>query len=215
MGRFRRMTEKENGNVIIEASFVMTIAVVMVAVLISLAFVVYEQTLLEATANAAASKVANVYSSTARDPEIGYVSDVNFCKTNLYRYLSDFFSSNMSNASTRKGQWFSLYSIKKNRLIMDDPKSVDVEVVGRNGSMLLNQVVVRIKSEYAIPLTLVWGGNNKTTFSVEGRATCIDLLEYFDTVSMIEDDVIKKLDKFTERFTKIINTVDGFSWIWE
>ena len=51
------------------------------------------------------------------------------------------------------------------------------------------------------------------TFTVTGRSNCIDLLDYFDTVMMVEDDFIKKLDKFTERFTKFINTFDFSSLV--
>lgn len=204
----------ESANAVIEASFVMSIAVVMIAVLINLGFILYEHTLLESTANKTASNIANVYSSICRDPEIGYVNDSNFYKTNLYRYVSNFFTSSLDDSSVRKGNWYALYTIKKNNMIKQSDKSeVNVEVKRRNGSILINQVVVNIQCEYAIPLTRIWGGNNKMTFSATGRANCIDLLDYFDTVMMVEDDVIKKLDKFTSTFTKFVNTFDFSSLV--
>ena len=95
----------------------------------------------------------------------------------------------------------------------DEPKNINIDVEGRKGTILLNQVIVTIKSEYSVPLSQIWGGNNKMTFTVTGRSNCIDLLDYFDTVMMVEDDFIKKLDKFTERFTKFINTFDFSSLV--
>ncbi|WP_316608191.1 hypothetical protein [uncultured Ruminococcus sp.] len=203
----------EGANVVIEASFVMSIAVVMIAVLINLGFITYEHSLLQATANKTASNIANVYSSICRDPEFGYVNDSNFYKTNLYRYVTNFFTSSSDDRASRKGAWYSLYNIKRNKMMKDEPKNINIDVEGRKGTILLNQVIVTIKSEYSVPLSQIWGGNNKMTFTVTGRSNCIDLLDYFDTVMMVEDDFIKKLDKFTERFTKFINTFDFSSLV--
>lgn len=210
---FKDNFKDENANVVIEASFVMSITVVMVAVLISLGFILYEHTLLESTANKTSSSIANVYSSICRDPEFGYANNTNFYKTNLYRYVTNFFTSSLDDTSIRKANWFALYHIKKHRMIKNENPSVSVDIKNRNGSILLNQVVVTIKSDYAIPLTSIWGGNNKMTFSATSRSNCIDLLDYFDTVMMVEDDVIKKLDKFTETFTKFVNTLDFSSLV--
>lgn len=209
----KKMHEQDSGNLVIEASFVLTITVVMIAVLINLGFMLYEQNLLEATAHETATEIANVYSSLCRDPEIGYVNDSNFYKTNLYRYVTNYFNSTQDNKAIRKGQWFALYKIRKGNLIEDEPKNIKVDIERRANSMLMNQVVVTITSEYEIPLTRLWGGKNKMVFTANARANCIDLLDYFGTVSMIEDDIIKKLDKFTERFTKFINTFDFSSLV--
>lgn len=191
----------------------MSITVVMIAVLINLGFILYEHTLLDATATETASNIANVYSSICRDPDIGYVNDSNFYKTNLYRYVTNFFNSGQDDKAVKKGQWFALYKIKKGRLIKDEPKSIQVEVKRRPGTLLLNQVVVTIKSNYSIPFTKIWGGDNKMTYTATARANCIDLLDYFNTVSMTEDAVIKKLDKFTGTFTKFINAFDFSSLV--
>ena len=200
----------EKGNVVIEASFVLTITVVMIVVLINLGFIIYEQTLLETTANETAIKIANVYSSLCRDPEVGYVNDSNFYKTNLYRYI---FSENQDDKAVKKGEWFALYRIKKGDLIKDEPTNVEVDIEKRPGSMLQNQIVVTITSEYKLPLTRLWGGNNKMVFTAKAKANCIDLLDYLGTVSMFKDDVVKMLDKFTERFTKFINTFEFSSLV--
>mgnify|MGYP003304483977 CR=1 FL=1 len=131
----------------------------------------------------------------------------NFYKTNLYRYVTNFFTSSQDDKARHKGEWFAKYKIEKSNMIKDEPK-VYVDVRRRPGSLLVNQVVVTITSKYEIPLTRVWGGNNKMVFTAIGKANCIDLLDYMGTVSMVEDDFIKKLDKFTEKFTKFVNTFD-------
>lgn len=209
----QKLHKEKSGNLVIEASFVLTFTLVMIVVLINLGFILYEQTLIDATAQETATEIANVYSSLCRDPEIGFVNDSNFYKTNLYRYVTNFFSSSQDNKAIQKGKWFALYKIKKGNLIKDEPKDIVVDIQKRPGTLLVNQVVVTITSEYEIPLTKIWGGNNTMLFTATAKANCIDLLDYFGTVSMVEDDIIKKLDKFTERFTKFINAFDFSSLV--
>lgn len=213
LSRWMKQSKDQDGNVIIEASFVMTFAVVLIAVLINIGLILYEQTLLEATANDTAAKVANVYASLCREPEFGYVSDSNFYKMNLYRYLKNFFNSSLDSVSENRGVWYSLYRVKKYKLMKDSQPNFVVDVKGRKGSILLNQVEVSVESRFQIPLTAIWGGDNETVFRAVARANCIDLLDYFDTVMMIEDDIIKKLDSFTETFTRLVEVLDFSSLV--
>lgn len=197
---------KEQGNVIIEASIVMTIAVVMVAVLINLGIMMYNRNLMNTVATEAAVNIANVYSSTYRDPFYGYMDDSEFYKTNLYRYVS--ILSFHDATAERKATWFSLYSLKKHSITEIENPKVDVEVIQKPGSLARHQIVVRIEAKYEMPLTAIWGGDNKATYIAEGKADCIDLLDYFNTVGMVKEDVLSKVDKLLEHFTKFIKMFD-------
>lgn len=199
----------ESGNVVIEASIVMTIAVVMVAVLLNLGILLYNRNLMETMAMQAATDVANVYSTTFRDPMYGYIDDSEFFKKNLYRHIADVFTSSHENATERKTEWFALYSLKKNEVSrIKDLTVVDVDVVRKPGTVLQRQVVIKLKGTFDAPLTAIWGGNNKATYIVEGRADCIDLLDYFSSVSTMKDCVLSKVDKFTKDISKIIGIFD-------
>ena len=198
----------ENGNVVIEASIVMTIAIVMVAVLINLGIMIYNKSLMDSVANEVAVDVANVYASTYREPIYGYIDDCEFYKTDLYRYVSNFFTSSHDKSSERKVQWLSFYRLKKNSLSkIEDPK-VEMEVIKKPGTIIRHQIVVKITAKYEMPLTAIWGGDNKVVYVAEGRADCIDLLDYFNTIGMVKETALSKLDDFLEHFINFINIFD-------
>lgn len=200
--------KKEDGNVIIEASIVLTIAVVMVVVLINLGIVLYNRNLMDTVAADAAVSVANVYASTYRDPMYGYMDSSEFYKTNLYRYVKNFFNSSLDNSAERKATWYSLYSLKKKTFSeIKDPK-VEVEVVTKPGTLIQHQVVVRIEAELKIPATAIWGGKNKTTYVAEGRADCVDMLDYFNTIATVKSSVMSKIEKFLDHFNKFRKIFD-------
>ena len=200
--------QNEKGNVIIEASIVMTIAVVMVAVLINLGIMLYNRNLMDSVATETAINVANVYSSTYRDPLYGYMDDSEFYKTELYRYVSNFVFSSQDESAERKATWFTLYSLKKRSLSeIKDPK-VEVEVIHKPGTIIQHQMVVKIEAKYEMPLTAIWGGDNKTTYVAEGRADCIDLLDYFNTVGTVKEIVLSKVDNFLDHLIKFIKIFD-------
>lgn len=198
----------EKGNVIIEASIVMTIVVVMVAVLINLGIMLYNRNLMDSVATEAAINVANVYSSTYRDPLYGYMDDSEFYKIELYRYVSNFVFFSQDDSAQRKATWFTLYSLKKRSLSEIESPKVEVKVVRKQGTIIQHQIIVRIEAKYEMPLTAIWGGDNKTSYVAEGRADCLDLLDYFNTIGTVKETVLSKLDKFLDHFIKFINIFD-------
>lgn len=198
----------ETGNVVIEASIVMTIAVVMIAVLINLGIMLYNRNLMETVATNVAFDVANVYSSTYRDPMYGYMDDGEFYKTELYRNLANVFTSSHDETAERKATWYALYSLKKHEMSEIQDVDIDVRIDTKPGTMIRRQVVVTIKARFEAPFTAVWGGNNEVTYTVEGRADCIDLLDYFNTVGTVKDTVLSKLDKLLENINKVIGIFD-------
>lgn len=194
----------ENGNVVIEASIVVTIAVVMVVVMINLGLMIYQQSLIDAVAKETAVSVANVYACTYRDPIYGYIDDSEFYKTDLYRYVKNVFTGSHTTASQRKGEWYGLYKLKTGSLMKDDSPDVSVVVDRKPGTLIQHQVVVTIETEYEMPLTAIWGGNNKATYKTVAKADCIDLLDYFNTIGAVNENVVSKIDDFTKRFNKYI-----------
>ena len=62
------MIKNEKGEVVVEASIVLTITVVFITVLIYLGFYIYQYTNMQVVANEAATNVAQVYSSEYKDP---------------------------------------------------------------------------------------------------------------------------------------------------
>ena len=198
----------EGGNVVIEASIVMTIAVVMVAVLINLGIMLYNRNLMQTVAEDAAVDVANIYSSTYRDPIYGYIDNSDFCKTQLYRYVTNAITSSHDEVVEQKATWYAMYSLKKHEISEIKDPQVNVRVVKKPGTIIQHQVVVTIEAEYDMPLTAIWGGSNRATYIVEGRADCVDLLDYFNTIGTVKETAVSKLDEFLEKITKIKDFFD-------
>ena len=200
--------DSESGNVIIEASIVMTIAVVMVAVLINLGFMTYQQSLLDSVAKEAATNVANVYTGAYRDPMYGYIDASEFYKTELYRYIENFFNSSLDDAAGRKAEWYALYRLKSAQIVEFQAVDVNAWVEQKPGTVLQHQVVVTITAKFEMPLTAIFGGDHRATYVATGRADCLDLLDYFNTVGMLNDAILGKLDDFMKSFNKIVKIFD-------
>ena len=198
----------EKGNVVIEASIVMTITVVMIAVLINLGIKLYNRNLMEAVAADTAVNLANVYSSTYRDPIYGYMDDSEFHKTELYRHVANALTASYDEKVERKGTWFYQYSLKKNSITKLDASNVEVDIVHKPGTLMQRQILVKLTVKEEAPLAAIWGGNNTATYTVEGRADCVDLLDYFNTIGTVKDCITSKLDKLVGTLTDIIEMFD-------
>ena len=209
----------EQGNVMIEASIVMTIAVVMVAVLISLGLMLYQKSLMQTVATETAVDIANVYGLSYRDPVYGYIDDSEFYNTNLYRYLGNLLTDNHDEANERKGTWYGLYRLKKGELARFSEPKVFVEIIQKPGTIIQHQVVVTITAQFDMPLTTIWNGDNSATYMVTGRADCVDLLDYFNTVGTVESIIFEKVDDFVEPVSGAVEFIDkmvgGIKKIWQ
>lgn len=200
MRRFKR----DEGNLIIEASFIVTLSVVFVAIMINIGFVVYEKMLMDAVATEAATGAAQVYASTYRDPIYGYIDDAEFYKTDLYRYTSNMFTDKLETSGVRKAKWLAIYSLKTGQLMKSNEPEVNAWIENKQGTILQHQVVVTITEKFDMPLAEVLGANFEISYTATGRADCIDLLDYFNTVSMINTEIGSLLDKFTAHINKFI-----------
>lgn len=198
----------ERGNVVIEASITMTIAVVMVAVLIQLGLFMYQKNLMDTVATETAVRVANVYGLTYRDPIYGYIDKSEFYNTDLYRYVANMFTSSHDETVERKATWYSLYRLKKGELTKFENLKVNVEVIQKPETLIQHQIVVTIETDIQIPLTSIWGGDNSRTYVAVGKADCIDLLDYFNTVGTVKDTVMDKVDKFFDHLSKFLSIFD-------
>lgn len=195
--------KKENGNVVIEASIVLTLTVVMIAVLINLGFMLYQKNFLNTVAEESAVNAANVYASTYRDPIYGYMDDSEFYKTDLYRYVTNIVTSSQDRAGERKAEWYSLYRLKKGEIAKFKEPKVRVQVIQKPGTIIQRQMVVEIEAEFEMPFTAIWGGDNKATYTAVGKAECVDLLDYFNAVGTVNETLVSKLDKLLSHFIKL------------
>lgn len=200
------MIKNEKGEVIVEASIVLTITIVFITVLIYLGFYIYQYTNLQVVANHTASNVAQVYASEYKDPIYGYISESEFYKTDLYRNLTNIFTKTLDETNKKKAEWFSKYSLKKTSMIKTAEPDVYVSVEQKPGKIIQKQIVVTIKQEMSLPLSAFWGSKSMSMVTVVGKADCLDLLEYFNMV-----DTVKGIYEEVDDNFKIIDAIG--KWI--
>jgi hypothetical protein len=207
------MNKNESGNIIIEASIVMTIAGVFILVLINLGMILYQRVLVDTVANDAATQVAHVYALTYRDPFYGYIDESEFYKTELYRYVTNVFTKDLDEKNSRKAEWYGLYRLKKGEVWKGTNPRVKAEIIRKPGTLIQHQVVVTVEATYKIPFTIFWGGENSAEYKAIGKADCIDLLDYFNTVDIVNDfaeDHTKELE-FVRKIKKFIDFYDKWN----
>lgn len=64
----KRLLKREKGEVMVEASLVMTVVIVVIVTLAYLGLIMYHQTLITSTANQTASNIAQVTATAERTP---------------------------------------------------------------------------------------------------------------------------------------------------
>lgn len=210
------MIKDEKGQVVVEASIVLTITVVFITVLIYLGFFIYQYTNLQIVANETATNVAQVYATEYKDPIYGYVSEAEFYKTDLYRNLTNVFTKSLDKTNSRKAEWLSKYRLKKSSMLDFPDPEITVDVVRKPGKLIQKQIEITISQKMNLPFSAVWGSNSSATVVVKGRADCLDLLEYFnmvDTAKSVYDifgidkatALIPKVDKWVKSFNKLFS----------
>ena len=66
-------SKRESGEVVVEASIVVTLVMIIITIMMYVGMILYQQTLVSVMANQTASNIAQVYSNNLKDPFSGYV----------------------------------------------------------------------------------------------------------------------------------------------
>lgn len=176
--------KSENGEVVVEASIVVTIVVIFISVMLYIGMILYQQSLVSMMANQTASNIAQVYSNSLRDPFTGYVDVDKVYQSVTYSNLKD---DAYMDVIKQKADVFSKYRLKSSRMLANESLSVDVQIVKKPNELLKNQIVVTIRDKYDIPFVGFFGTDGLVEFGASGRADCVDILEYINGVEAISD----------------------------
>lgn len=175
--------KNEKGEVVVEASIIVTLVVVLITLMLYVGMVLYQKTLITVMANQTASNIAQVYSNNLKDPFTGYVDPDKVYQSITYSNLkTDAYMDVLNQKANVLGQ----YRLKSSRILATGTTSVDVDIVKKPNELLKSQIVVTIHDQYDIPLVGMFGVNNGLVkFSATGRADCVDVLEYINGVEAI------------------------------
>ena len=174
--------KNENGEVVVEASIVVTLVVIIITAMLYTGMILYQQTLVSVMANQTASNIAQVYGNNLKDPFTGYVDSDSVYQSITYSNMK---TDAYMNVIEQKANVFARYRLKSSRILATGNTSVEVDIVKKPNELLKSQVVVTIHDRYDIPLVAMFGANNIVEFASSGRADCVDILEYINGVEAV------------------------------
>lgn len=175
---------RESGEVVVEASIVVTIVVIFISVFLYIGMILYQQSLVSIMANQTASNIAQVYSNSIKDPFTGYVDSDSVYQSITYGSMKN---DAYVDVLTQKANTLAYYRLKSSRILTNGNPNVQVDIVKKSNELLKSQIVVTIRDKYQLPLVSFFGVDNELEFSAAGRADCVDILEYLNGVEAIGD----------------------------
>lgn len=176
--------KNDSGEIVVEASIVVSIVVIFISIMFYFGMILYQNTLSSVMANQTAKSISQVYSNTIKDPFTGYVD--------ADKVYQDITYTNMKNDAhidylQQKANLYAKYRLKSSSILPAKTSSVEVEIVKKPNELLKSQIVVTIKDTYDVPLSGLFGVNNGLSFTVTGRADCVDILDYINGVDAVGD----------------------------
>lgn len=177
-------TKNERGEVVVEASIVVTLVMIIITIMLYVGMILYQQTLVSVVANQTAANIAQVYSNNIKDPFTGYIEPEKVYQSVTYSNMK---TDAYMDVIEQKANVFAQYRLKSSRILKNGNTSVEVEIVKKTNELLKSQVVVTVHDTYDVPLVGFFGTKSLVEFSATGRADCVDILEYINGVPAIGD----------------------------
>ncbi|MBQ2943213.1 MAG: InlB B-repeat-containing protein [Ruminococcus sp.] len=178
--------KRENGEVVVEATIVVTIVMIFMTIMLYLGMVMYQKTLVTIIANQTASNLAQLYSNNSKDTFTGYIdADKVYQPINYEDLKTDAYLDVIK----QKAEVFSQYRLKSAKILASEATSVDVQIVSKHNDIMKCQIVVNIRDKYDVPLVgfFAKGAGSVFEFAASGRADCVDILEYLNGVQAISN----------------------------
>lgn len=201
----RRMKE-ENGMVMIEAVYVVIIAIVMIFFLLNVGFVYYNRMVVTAIADEAAVSIANNYGYTWKEPFYSYMGENAFRGIDPYRHMNE---TKLKKSVEAKGRWYTSYLLsdlewsKEERTDFDD-----VTVAYGDNEMGMKTVTVTIEKNYPVfsfAPSVFWKLERDYEVEATGVAVCYDPVYRMNTTAFVSE-MEKKIVSGTAT-GKIVNSL--------
>lgn len=201
--------DRERGEVVVEASIVVTLVTILITIMLYLGMVLYQKTIVTVMANHTASNLAQVYSNNLKDPFTGYIAPEKVYQSVTYSNMK---TDAYLDVIEQKANIFAQYRLKSSSILPKESTTVEVDIVKKPNEILKSQIVVTIKEKMNIPLVGFFGVDGKIEYSASGRADCIDILEYLNGVEAVGDPDNPAVPVLPEDDTYLITfVVDEYS----
>lgn len=143
--------KKESGEIVIEATIVVTICILMIFLLISIGMYLYHAALVRVAANKTASDIALVYPYLDKEPAYGYTNYADYMNNHPYRNFS-VLSDSFEEENRKKAEWYAYglletMSLRENEF-RDAQVIIEIENHGTGGCT----IKVFITDYYELPM---------------------------------------------------------------
>lgn len=176
--------KEERGSMMIDGMIAMLITIMILVFLMSLGFLLYQQWMVSNVANDTATRLAQRYPYTSADIITGQTALEDMNGLPLYRYLG----SRLERENGARGESFALDTLAMAGLATP-VRNPEIDVKECYDSLGRRHVEVHITAEYEVPLggALQYFGMDQTvTYQATGRAVCMDMLEYINSVEAVD-----------------------------
>ena len=141
--------KRENGEVVVEASIIVTLVFIVISIMLYIGMALYQQTAIATVASRTATNISQVYSNILSDPFTGFVDTENAYQSVTYSNMK---TDAYLDVIKQKGNVFAQYRLKKSQIIPAANREVDVQVVNKPNEILKGQIVVTVTDTYDVPL---------------------------------------------------------------
>lgn len=208
--------EKENsekGMVMIEAIYVVVIAVLIIFFTMNVGTVYYNRIVLTAIANEAASGVAEIYGSVNKDPFYNYTGYEYFKNKDAYRYFLGK-KQELDSMAEKKAKWYAAYLVYENEFSVEENLDFsDISVTCRENDLHMQTVTVTIDRTYPVFIinpASFWGLNPEYEVQASGTAVCYDIMHQMNAISL-KNELTDRLDSSSTLVTimkDVIKTIE-------
>lgn len=199
----------------IEAIYVVVIAVMMIFFLINVGFLYYNRMVVTAVADEAAASIANQYGHTGREPFFAYVESGAFRGMDPYRHL---WRDKLETSVVSKGKWYASYLLSELEWTKEERADFDdVTVVFGKNDMGMDTVSVTIDTSYPVlsfePMSF-FGLETEYQVKATGVAVCYDPIYQMNATAFVSEfeknamgtiPVVKDINGFIEVIYKFID----------
>lgn len=205
--------KQEEGMVMVEAIYVVVIAIMMIFFLMNVGFVYYNRMVATAVADEAAASIANNYGYTGREPFYSYVGPQSIRGRDPYRHMGLIKQVRLSKSAAGKGKWYASYLLSELEWTSEKRSGFDdVAVECKTNEMGWNTVTVKINTSYPAfvlnPMTF-FGINPRYDVQATGTAVCYDPIHQLNATAFVYE-MEKKLMSATKTAKGLTSFIDIF-----
>lgn len=207
-----RGLKRENGGYTIETAVMMTIVFMVILLLITMIYIMYEQTRLNALAEDAAERAGVVYSVAGKDMIMGKIDPANYKDTSPYWRLVDFDQTNRKKAV----QNYVLLKLNAYKLNENKYSESNVEVNYKNYFVYKRVEVKLVGIKFKVPFGGFLSLFIKTEYPIEAsaEAAVTEQAEMIRNIDMVVDILAEMgldgmMSKYSEKIEAIRNKISG------